>query len=68
MTTPPTILSAPRDHDEPPGLHPVPNLLRCRDPEHGIPTHLYVPGGMKFVHYCKTCGHKSVAYGSLAEF
>lgn len=47
---------------EAPGFHRVDERLPCMDPSHGFPTHLYVPPGMKYVHYCPSCGQKAVVY------
>lgn len=52
---------------EAPGFHDVTPLSMCRHPEHGMPMHLHIPAGKKYVHYCPSCGHKSVAFGSTAS-
>ncbi len=51
--------------DEAPGFHDLKLPDLCRDDEHDMPTHLHIPGGKKYVHYCPTCKHKSVAFGVL---
>jgi hypothetical protein len=48
---------------EPPGFHKLTIPTRCRHPEHNFPTHLHVPGGMRYVHYCPACKHKSAVDG-----
>ncbi|SHN40285.1 hypothetical protein SAMN02787076_06200 [Rhizobacter sp. OV335] len=47
--------------DEAPGFHRLPEKALCPDPEHGLPNFLYIPSGMRYVHYCPTCRQKSVA-------
>lgn len=53
--------------EEPPGFHKVNPVFMCKHPEHSFPTHLHIPAGMKFVHYCPYCHHKSVAFGVVVE-
>jgi hypothetical protein len=55
-----------RDNDAP-GFHAIDLARLCRDPEHGIPLELHVPDGKKYVHYCPSCGHKSVAFGRMVQ-
>lgn len=50
--------------DEPAGLHPVSEAVRCLDREHSPPSHLHVPAGHKWVHYCPSCKQKAVIYSS----
>jgi hypothetical protein len=56
------------DDDEEPGLHPVEPFARlCSDPGHHPPSMLYIPHGMKYVHYCPTCCAKSVLFGDMVS-
>jgi hypothetical protein len=50
--------------DEAPGFHPVDGARRCISSEHNFPSMLYVPGGMKYVHYCPSCGQKTTVIGN----
>lgn len=54
----------PAEPHEAPGFHPVDGPKFCTSYEHNLPTHLYIPPGMKYVHYCPACGQKTVAYGN----
>lgn len=53
--------------EEPPGFSDVDPIFMCKDPEHGFPTHLHVPSGKKYVHYCPSCRFKSVAFGVVVS-
>jgi hypothetical protein len=55
----------PEDREKP-GFHPLDDVIKpfCTNPGHYFPTHLYIPAGSKYVHYCPACGQKSVTYGS----
>jgi hypothetical protein len=48
---------------EAPGFHPVEAPKACLNMSHNFPTMLYVPPGMKYVHYCPGCGQKTVVTG-----
>lgn len=48
---------------EPAGMQKLTLPQLCRHREHYMPTHLFIPGGHKYVHYCPGCQHKSVAFG-----
>ena len=54
--------------DEAPGFHDVNLPLHCKDSEHNFPTHLHIPGGKKYVHYCPSCRAKSVRFGLEVTF
>jgi hypothetical protein len=52
---------------EPGGMHKLTLPQLCRDPAHLMPSHLHIPGGHKFVHYCPSCQFKTVAFGVVTE-
>lgn len=43
------------------GFEPIPLAERpCSHPEHHPPSHLHIPYGMQYRHFCPACGKESV--------
>lgn len=49
------------------GYVDIPNskIYGCTDINHNPPSHIYVPQGEMYIHYCPSCGHKSVIYPTV---
>jgi hypothetical protein len=39
------------------GFFDLPMQTMCNDPEHNVPSHLYVPAGQGYRHICPRCGY-----------
>lgn len=50
------------DQTNKPGFFQLPVYKTCRNPNHDVPSHLYVPAGQGYRHVCPACGHTSVIY------
>lgn len=46
------------------GFEPIPTPVGCSHPEHNAPTHLVIPYGMQYRHYCPGCGRQVVVRSS----
>lgn len=43
------------------GFEPIPGHGRiCLDRGHNPPTHLFIPPGMRYRHFCPSCGHEVI--------
>ncbi len=43
------------------GFEPLPESMKmCRHPQHGPPSHLYIPPDQQYRHVCPSCGKEFV--------
>lgn len=55
----------PTVQDNKSGFFPLPSYQICNDPEHNVPSHLYVPAGQGYRHICPKCGYQQTVINAL---